>query len=96
MILDRRSVVSLLSGVVLVMGCFVWMNQPIGGPTQSVLVEIPPGTHFTQVSHILDRHHLIGSEWFFTLLGRVQRVDRNIIPGEYELDAGMRPTELLN
>lgn len=75
---------------------FLWLNQPIGGPTQPVLVEIPPGTPFTQVSDILDQHHLIGSEWFFIFLGRVQRVDRNIIPGEYELDAGMQPTEILN
>ncbi len=96
MILVRRTVVSLLTVVVLVMGGFVWMNQPEGGSTQPVLVEIPPGTPFTQVSRILDHHHLIGSEWFFTLLGRVQRVDRNIIPGEYELDAGMQPTELLH
>ncbi|GJL68123.1 MAG: hypothetical protein NPIRA06_07580 [Nitrospirales bacterium] len=96
MILVRRRIVSLLSGVVLVMVVFMWLNQPVGGPAQPVLVEIPPGTPFTQVSDILDQHHLIGSEWFFTFLGRVQRVDRNIIPGEYELDAGMQPTELLN
>ncbi|MBA3611371.1 MAG: endolytic transglycosylase MltG [Nitrospirales bacterium] len=96
MILVRRRIVSLLSGLVLVMVGFWWLNQPVGGPTQPVLVEIPPGTPFTQVSDILDQHHLIGSEWFFTFLGRVQRVDRNIIPGEYELNAGMQPTELLN
>ena len=96
MILVRRTVVSLLTGIVLVMGGFVWMNQPMGGSTEPVLVEIPPGTPFTQVSRILDQHHLIGSEWFFSLLGRVQRVDRNIIPGEYELDAGMQPTQLLH
>ncbi len=93
--LVRRRIVGLLTVVVLVMGGFVWMNQPMGS-TQPVLVEIPPGTPFTQVSQILDQHHLIGSEWFFTLLGRVQRVDRNIIPGEYELDGRMQPTELLN
>ncbi|WP_342348583.1 endolytic transglycosylase MltG [uncultured Nitrospira sp.] len=96
MILVRRRIVSLLSGVVLVMVGFMWLNQPVGGLAQRVLVEIPPGTPFTQVSDILDQHHLIGSGWFFTFLGRVQRVDRNIIPGEYELNAGMQPTELLN
>jgi UPF0755 protein len=97
-ILVRRKVVGLVFGVficLLTIGGFLWMNQPNGGPGQPQLVEIPPGTPFTQVSHILHRHHLIGSEWFFTVLGRVQRVDRNIMPGEYELHAGMRPTELL-
>jgi UPF0755 protein len=97
-ILVRRKVVGLVSGVficLLTMSGFLWLNQPMGGPIHSHLVDIPPGTPFTQVSHILHQNHLIVSEWFFTLLGRVQRVDRNIIPGEYELHAGMRPTELL-
>jgi UPF0755 protein len=87
----------LAGGLIGLMGMsgFLWLNQPIGGPIQPKLVDIPPGTPFTQVSHILHENHLIGPEWFFTLLGRVQRVDRKIIPGEYELHAGMRPTELL-
>lgn len=87
----------LAGGLIGLMGMsgFLWLNQPIGGPIQPKLVDIPPGTSFTQVSHILHENHLIGPEWFFTLLGRVQRVDRKIIPGEYELHAGMRPTELL-
>ncbi|HNP30969.1 MAG TPA: endolytic transglycosylase MltG [Nitrospirales bacterium] len=96
MIRVRRKVVGLLSGVLLIMGGFLWMNQPINGPIQPLLVEIPPGTPFIQVSRILHQHHLIESEWFFNVLGRVQRVDRNIIPGEYELHAGMKPTELLS
>lgn len=87
----------LAGGLIGLMGMsgFLWLNQPIGGPIQPKLVDIPPGTSFTQVSHILHENHFIGPEWFFTLLGRVQRVDRKIIPGEYELHAGMRPTELL-
>ena len=44
---------------------------------------------------LLHQKELLGPEWFFQVLGRVQQVDRKIIPGEYELHAGMRPTELL-
>jgi UPF0755 protein len=97
-ILFRRTGLGLLSGVLIgliAMGGFLWLNQPIGGPIQPQLVDIPPGTPFTQISRILHENHLIRSKWFFTLLGRVQRVDRKMIPGEYELHAGMRPTELL-
>jgi UPF0755 protein len=97
-ILFRRTILGLLSGVLIGlmgMGGFLSLNQPIDGPIQPRLVDIPPGTPFTQVTHILHENHLIGPEWFFTLLGRLQRVDRKIIPGEYELHAGMRPTELL-
>ena len=98
MIRFRRLALVLLGGVLIilmVMGLFLWLNQPIGGPIQPHLVDIPPGTPFTEVSHSLRQHGLIGPEWFFTLLARVQRVDRKIIPGEYELHAGMPPTELL-
>jgi UPF0755 protein len=97
-ILFRRTALGLLSGVLIsliALGGFLWLNQPFVGPIQSHLVDIPPGTSLTEVSHILHENHLIRSEWFFTLLGRVQRVDRKIIPGEYELHAGMRPTVLL-
>jgi UPF0755 protein len=78
------------------MGGFLWLNQPTGAQVSPRLVDIPPGTPFTHVSHILHEHHLIGPEWFFVLLGRLQGVDRKIIPGEYALHSGMRPTELLN
>lgn len=98
MILFRRTVLVVLSGVLIGligMGGFLWLNQPIGGPIRPQLVDIPPGTPFTQVSHTLHQNHLIDPEWFFILLGRVQGVDRKIFPGEYELHAGMRPTVLL-
>lgn len=98
MILFRRTALGLLSGVLislLALGGFWKLNQPIGGPIQPHLIDIPPGTPLIEVSHILRENHFIRSEWFFTLLGRVQRVDRKIIPGEYELHAGMPPTVLL-
>jgi UPF0755 protein len=82
--------------ILVVLGGLLWMNQPIGFPNQLRLVDIPPGTSFTEVSRLLRQHHLIQSEWFFTLLARVQRVDRKIIPGEYELHGGMQSTEVLN
>lgn len=95
MILFRRIALGLLLGGLIAMGGIWWVNQPFDGPIKPRLIDIPPGTPFTQISHILHENQLIGSEWFFTLLGRVQRVDRRIIPGEYELHGGMRPTELL-
>ena len=75
--------------------CFVKFNQPLGVAHPVQIVDIPPGIAFTQVSRLLHQKGLLGSEWFFQALARVQRVDRKIIPGEYELNAGMRPTELL-
>ena len=87
----------LLAGIVglVVLVSFMTLNQPFGDSYSQQLIDIPPGTAFIQVSHQLKEKGLLGPEWFFQLLGRIQRVDRKIIPGEYELHAGMRPTELL-
>jgi UPF0755 protein len=82
-------------GLLIVFG-FVKFNQPLGVSHPVQIVDIPPGIAFTHVSRLLHQKGLLGPEWFFQALARVQRVDRKIIPGEYELHAGMRPTELLS
>ncbi len=89
--------VGLLAAVVglLAVLALVKINQPFGPSEPVQIVEIPSGMAFTHVSHLLHEKELLGPEWFFQVLGRVQRLDRKIIPGEYELHAGMRPTELL-
>ena len=87
----------LLAGIVglLAIFGFVKVNQPFGPSNPVQIVDIPPGIAFTHVSHLLKENGLLGPEWFFQVLGRVQQVDRKIIPGEYEFHAGMRPTALL-
>jgi len=96
-LLHKIILTGLLAGILglLIVFGFVKVNQPVGTSHSVQIVDIPPGTAFTQVSHLLHQSGLLESEWFFQVLGRVQRVDRKIIPGEYELHAGMRPTELL-
>jgi len=93
----KLALVGLLTGIVGLLGilAFVKFNQPFSASQSVQIVDIPPGTAFTHVSHLLHQNGLLGPEWFFKVLGRVQQVDRKIIPGEYELHAGMRPTELL-
>jgi UPF0755 protein len=89
--------VGLLAGIfgILSIVAFVKFNQPFGASHPVQIVDIPPGIAFSHVSHLLHQKGLLGPEWFFQVLGRVQQVDRKIIPGEYELHAGMRPTVLL-
>ena len=84
-----------LVGLLAILG-LVKINQPFGSAEPVQIVDIPSGMAFTHVSHLLHEKELLGPEWFFQVLGRVQQLDRKIIPGEYELHAGMRPTELLN
>ena len=96
-LIKKLVLVGLLTGIVGLLSILVFLefNRPLGISPPVQIVDIPPGTAFTHVSHLLHQKELLGPEWFFQALGRVQRVDRKIIPGEYELNSGMRPTELL-
>jgi peptidoglycan lytic transglycosylase G len=89
--------VGLLAGIVglVCIVAFVKLDQPFGASHPVQIVDIPSGIAFSHVSRLLHQKGILGSEWFFQVLGRVQQVDRKIIPGEYELHAGMRPTVLL-
>ena len=75
---------------------FQTINSPIGEPSQRQVVEIPQGVSFHEISQLLHKKNLIANKWFFTMLARVTRQDRKIIPGEYEFDSGMRPSEILS
>ncbi len=51
---------------------------------------------FGQVATRLQKHHLISSQLWFRMLGKLTGADRKIQPGEYELHAGLKPTEILD
>ncbi len=83
-----------LVGIAAFLG-FQALNHPVGLWSSPRLLDIPPGTSFRQVVTLLHEQHLIRSSWFVTLLGRLQRLDRKIFPGEYELHEGLKSTEIL-
>ena len=72
------------------------VNTPAGGPEQHQVIEIRQGTSFHSIARLLQQKNLITHDWFFTSLARLTGQDRRIIPGEYEIHAGMRPTEILS
>jgi UPF0755 protein len=61
----------------------------------SKIVNIPDRTSFQQIAALLEREELIKSRLAFVWLGRYQSADRKIQAGEYELNAGMTPAEIL-
>ncbi|GMV49713.1 MAG: Endolytic murein transglycosylase [Nitrospirae bacterium] len=76
-----------------------WAQSPVasGKPKPpSRVVFIPEGSTFQQVAALLKSEQLIRSRSAFMLLGRTKDIDRKIRPGEYELDGGMTPQEILN
>ncbi len=62
----------------------------------SKTVAIPDRSTFQQVAALLEREELIRSRLAFVWLGRFQSADRKIQAGEYELNAGMAPAEILS
>ena len=63
-------------------------------PPSKVIV-IPDGSTFQQVAMLLEREGLIKSRSFFVYFGKSQSADRKVHAGEYELNAGMTPAEIL-
>jgi UPF0755 protein len=68
-------------------------DPSIAQPMQVVIV--PEGVSFRQVASLLKSRKLIRSRAAFTLLAKLTSADRRIIPGEYELHAGMQGSEIL-
>jgi len=62
----------------------------------SKVVVIPDGSTFQYVAALLEREGLIKSRSVFVLIGKSQSADRNVQAGEYELNPGMTPAEILS
>jgi UPF0755 protein len=75
-----------------------WAEGPVI-PTEahppSKVVVIPDGATFQHVASLLERERLIKSSTVFVLFGKSQSADRKIHAGEYELNPGMTPAEIL-
>jgi len=57
---------------------------------------IPDGSTFQFVASLLEREGLIKSSSVFVLFGKSQSADRKVHAGEYELNPGMTPAEILS
>lgn len=78
-------------------GVLIYLSSlnPVGDPSMKKVVVIPEGAPFSKVAHELHEEGLIGSVWAFQWMGRLKGVERNIIPGEYQLEGGMNPSNIL-
>jgi len=75
-----------------------WAEGPAVPAQQNPLskvVVIPDGSTFQQVADLLEREGLIKSSSVFVFLGKSQSADRKVHAGEYELNPGMTPAEIL-
>jgi UPF0755 protein len=76
-----------------------WAEGPVI-PAQehppSKVVVIPDGSTFQYVAALLEREGLIKNRAVFVLIGKSQSADRKVQAGEYELNPGMTPAEILS
>ncbi len=69
--------------------------QPVGNSSRVVVVEIAEGASLSDVAERLQRQKLIKSDWAFVWMGRLEGLDRKVIPGEYEFHGGLPPSTIL-
>jgi UPF0755 protein len=102
--MSLRIILGCLLVVVVVLGVAAyqairWAEGP-AIPTEehppSKVVVIPDGSTFQHVAALLEREHLIKSSSVFVLFGKSQSADRKVHAGEYELNPGMTPAEILS
>ncbi len=75
-----------------------WADSPVVPSPQrapSKIITIAEGTTFQHTATLLEREGLIRSHRRFAMLGRENGADRHIVSGEYELNPGMTPKEIL-
>jgi UPF0755 protein len=63
--------------------------------TNTVLIEIAPGRTFKEICLELESKSILKKWWSLSLLSRFGHKDTKIKAGEYELNAAMRPKEIL-
>jgi len=76
-----------------------WMTAPVSDPSVQPpprIVLIPEGATLRQVSVLLEQAGVIRNRGGFLTLGKMAAAERRMMAGEYELHAGMRPSEILS
>jgi UPF0755 protein len=104
--MTQQSTLGLLAAAVAVGALVAYLTfQWLLGPAQPAgdfsrrpearIVEVTEGMTLRQLAARLEQERLIRSQWAFMLLGKLTAADRRIQVGEYEVHAGMRPSEML-
>ena len=86
---------SLLVSTAAIQGMLFLKNAPSAIEVYKI-IEIPEGASFGEATTLLRQEGLITKPFYFRLLGKWTRNEKNIKPGEYALHTAMRPMEVLD
>jgi UPF0755 protein len=85
-----------LAALIVVVQFNQFLKTPVAVPDAGALYEIRPGTAFRQVSDDLAKLGFIDNPTFFRLYGRFAGKEGSIQAGEYQIQDGTTPRELLD
>lgn len=92
-----RPVMILIAIIILFFGLVLnYSINPIDRKNVNVLVDIPTGSSFLQVTEILNRAGLIKSRIFFYSLTIIKNARRHIRAGEYEFNTSLTPSAMID
>jgi UPF0755 protein len=74
---------------------YAFLSVPAQKPGGQQVVNIPPGTSFRSIAHILEREGIVTSAWKFVLLGKFNKKDGSLKAGEFLLHTGWTPSRIL-
>jgi UPF0755 protein len=82
--------------IVLLATAYVHFWAPPGLDRHSKIVAIQAGTNFHEIAKVLEDNGIIRDHISFYLLARLQKAIPKVKAGEYEVDTGMKPQEVLS
>ena len=87
--------VLLLAGSVLVFQLLSFQQREINLEQAQTTVLITPGSNIKAIAEDLTRQKLIEDPWLFILLAKLKDVETRVRAGEYLIEAGQNPDDLL-
>jgi len=72
-----------------------YAKTPVGSRDRTVTIDIPKGAGFWKIVDILDREGLVNNRFLFYVMAMANGARRSIKAGEYEMDGGMGPAEII-
>jgi len=88
-------IVVLLAIAILVIQLLNFQHSQIVVPEASQIFMIDPGSNIKAIAEDLTRRKIIEDPWLFILLAKLKDVETRVRAGEYRIEAGQTPDDLL-
>ncbi len=76
-------------------GYQAFVSSPLTVPPAGLIIDVAPGTSLNLLAQQLHRRHIVASVRYFVWMGRIKGASHAIQTGEYRIEPGMTPEQLL-